>query len=299
VLISAGAGTAFAWLDPPVATALLQPDTRAAASLMAGPLGIAAPSGDGYRVTGRWPFVTGCLHSQWHILAVRIPGAAGPHRHLAFLPRRDTTVVDTWNTWGLRGTGSHDVVVDDVDVPAEHIVTPTAEPPRHRFPLGRVPFWTQLAVGHAAFSLGVARRGLDEFTTIAVHKHRGAAEHTVAATGDAQVVLARAEATLRAARTFVLDVCATVDATASAGQTPDLDLRTQMLLAALNAQQAAETAVDSVLPLAGAGVLRDDSALHRCYRDLHAAGQHIFLSADAWKRCAARYLDLPQATHLL
>lgn len=113
------------------------------------------------------------------------------------------------------------------------------------------------------------------------------------------MTLARAEATLQSARAFVLEICEEIDATAAAGDDVDLDQRTRMLLAALNAHRAAEAAVDSVMPLGGAGVLRGDSTLHRCFRDLHTAGQHIFLSNDAWKRCVADRLGQPYPAHLL
>jgi alkylation response protein AidB-like acyl-CoA dehydrogenase len=73
---------------------------------MYGPLGTATPDGAGYRITGRWPFVSGCLHAGWHALGVRLRGDDSPHRPLAFVHPDDVQVLDTWNSWGLRGTGS-------------------------------------------------------------------------------------------------------------------------------------------------------------------------------------------------
>src|SRR6185312_803610 len=116
--------------------------------------------------------------------------------------------------------------------------------------------------------------------------HRGAQNTpAVAETGDAQVALARAEATLQSARAFVLDAFGAAWETARAGSVPSLRDRGEVLLATLQAQRSAEAAVDAVLPLAGAGAIRAAHPLQRCYRDLHTAGQHIFVSAEAWKRC--------------
>jgi indole-3-acetate monooxygenase len=298
----------FAWLDPEVAREMIGNDTQFASSSTAAPLGRAVPDDTGnFTVNGRWPFASGCLHATWSQLGMfvmngnsprMVPGR-GPDWRLAFCRSTAVEIHDTWDALGLRGTGSHDVSVKGLRVPAEHVAAPFFEPARHDGPLWRIPFFTLLAVTHAGFPLGVARRALDEFTTLATSKRRGAATSCVAETGDAQIVLARAEGGLQAARAFVLDALGELWTTACAGDTPNLELRARVQLAVLNAHRAAEAAVDTLLPLAGAAGVYSSRPLQRCFRDIHTAGQHIFVSADAWKRYAQLRLGIDQPTFMI
>ena len=83
------------------------------------PSGKAVVEGDGYRVTGRWSLVSGCELSEWLVLRCVVeengqprmlqPGV--PEARMIFLRRAEIEILDTWHTGGLRGTGSHDVIV--------------------------------------------------------------------------------------------------------------------------------------------------------------------------------------------
>jgi 3-hydroxy-9,10-secoandrosta-1,3,5(10)-triene-9,17-dione monooxygenase len=94
--------------------------TRIASTYM--PTGKAEPVEGGYRFSGRWSFSTGVEHSEWIFLGGLLPkkDGSGAIEHATFLlPRQDFTVIENWDVIGLRGTGSHDIVVDGVFVP-EH-----------------------------------------------------------------------------------------------------------------------------------------------------------------------------------
>ena len=68
----------------------------------------------GFRLSGRWGFSSGVRHCQWAFLGALVPAAdGGASEFRTFLvPRRDFRVIDSWDTIGLRGTGSHDIEVD-------------------------------------------------------------------------------------------------------------------------------------------------------------------------------------------
>ena len=55
------------------------------------------------------------------------------------LRKEDLQVLDTWHTLGLRGTGSHDTVADEVFVPADRVFSlfdgPILDRPLYRFPV--------------------------------------------------------------------------------------------------------------------------------------------------------------------
>jgi alkylation response protein AidB-like acyl-CoA dehydrogenase len=89
------------------------------------PFGDAIVVPGGYRVTGRWPLGSGCQHSGWIVGGCRVLEDNKPRlRHdgtpvarLLFFSASDCEIIDTWNSIGLRGTGSHDYAVSDVFVP--------------------------------------------------------------------------------------------------------------------------------------------------------------------------------------
>jgi alkylation response protein AidB-like acyl-CoA dehydrogenase len=108
----------------------------------------------GYRVTGRWAFGSGCQHSVWIVGGCRIfdgdqPrfGADGtPAVRILFFPAADCEILDTWQSVGLRGTGSHDYAVTDLFVPAARSLS-FREPPVQTGPLYALPVIALFAAG--------------------------------------------------------------------------------------------------------------------------------------------------------
>lgn len=102
-------------------------DTKRLFASSTRPSGRAVVADGGFRVTGRWSLVSGCELADWiPVMGVIIEGteprllAPGiPEVRMADVPKGSYRILDTWHVGGLRGTGSHDVVVEDVFVPAE------------------------------------------------------------------------------------------------------------------------------------------------------------------------------------
>jgi alkylation response protein AidB-like acyl-CoA dehydrogenase len=298
----------FAWLEPAVAAELIGPNPDFAATCMFSPSGRAVPDGEGaFLVEGRWPFSSGCRHAdflQTGVLVMdgagpRIVGGTRPDWRFAFFAQPNAEILDTWDAAGLRGTGSHDVTVAGLRVPEEHTAAPFFEPARHDGPLWRIPFYTLAGIFLAGFPLGVARRALDEFVAVAGANVRGPAMETIASDAVAQVALARAEAGLQAARSFVVDAVGDLWATAGGGDPPSLHQRARVLLAIQQAMLAATDSVDSVFRLAGARTVYAEHPLQRCFRDLHTAAQHAFFHTDGLRRFAKLRLRLDQPTFML
>ena len=82
------------------------------------PMGRAKAVEGGFQFSGRWSFSSGCDHAQWVFLGGLVMGDEGPIDFRTFLlPRSDYRIDDVWDTIGLRGTGSNDIIVEDVFVP--------------------------------------------------------------------------------------------------------------------------------------------------------------------------------------
>ena len=304
--IMLGNGTAFlAWLDPTVANDLLGGRADTISACVFAPTGLLTPVGtDRFHLTGRWPFSSGCLHADWFINGAlvtdghnprMIPGR-GPDWRLTVIPAATGSVIDNWDVAGLRGTGSHDVTAQALPVPAAHTMAPFVEPARHDGPLWRFPFFTLVGTFLAGFPLGVARHALDEFARFAPTKTRPPSTAPIAEDGDVQVALTRAEGGLQAARALVFDTLGILWDTACAGDIPTVDQRARFLLANHQAMRAALDAVDTAFSFAGAGALHADHPLQRCFRDIHAAAQHIYFSPAAAKRYAKTRLGIEQQT---
>ena len=84
------------------------------------PEGVAEIVEGGYNVNGRWTLVSGCEMSDWFVLRCLVTGEGlpktlgpGANLKLFFIPKEAIEVIDTWHVGGLRGTGSHDVKVDN------------------------------------------------------------------------------------------------------------------------------------------------------------------------------------------
>ncbi len=277
----------FAWLQPSVAEEMIGSNRDFCSTSMFGPLGRAHPDGDGgFMVSGRWPFNSGCPHSEWLQVGVfvmddgnlHMRDATNPDWRFAFVRHDAARIENTWDALGLRGTGSHHLTLDAVPVPANHLAAPIFEPARHDGPLWRLGLFDLAAVFMAGFPLGVARRAVDEFTTMARTKFRGNPSNTVAGNGHTQMLLAQSESRLRAARLYVHDVVAGVWNTCVEGERPGPPQRSELALATCHAMRAALEAVDPLYRLAGAEAVFFGHPLERCFRDLHAGSQHILFS---------------------
>ena len=141
------------------------PDVLCSSSLSPGK-STCTPVDGGYRLSGRWEFSSGCDSSTWVMLGV---GGIGG-RNWVLIPRGDYEIVDTWHVSGLRGTGSKDIVVDDVFIPGHRVVEVTTAGDSdlsgwelHRQDRYRVPVPVLLGWDLVAPMIGLARGMIDEF----------------------------------------------------------------------------------------------------------------------------------------
>ncbi|RUS43910.1 acyl-CoA dehydrogenase [Cohnella sp. AR92] len=137
-------------------------------------VGTAVRDGDGYRISGKWDFASGVLYSDWIGLGVvgELPGRSKPEMFMPILRLSEVTVNKNWDTFGLRGTGSNQVVADNVYVPMERIlrlgdVDETGKPPEEDYDKDyifyNVPFYPAFYLGFPNVAMGGAERILSEF----------------------------------------------------------------------------------------------------------------------------------------
>jgi indole-3-acetate monooxygenase len=254
------------------------------------PTGRATESTDGFRISGRWSLVSGCGLADNLLLrcVVSRPGdpPGPPELAMAFVPRAAVRIVDTWHVGGLRGTGSHDVIVENALVPRAHILAfgPSAELDTA---LHRMPFAATLSAGCAAIALGIARGSIGTIFDLVRDKTSVDTGAALRDKPDVQRALARMKASHAAARLLLHSA---VDATFHAcarRESVTLEGRAEIWSAANHAAATAKQIVRAAYDLAGASALYVSCPLERAHRDLHAVCQHVILQ-DTWLEDAGR-----------
>ncbi len=256
------------------------PDLRVAGSIR--PEGKAYPTGDGYRVTGRWNFASGIHHANWLFCSCQIMDgdhlrqtpAGTPETRSLLVPAEAATIVDTWSVVGMCGTGSQDFIVDDVFVPAPHTLS-LAETPYETGPLyhprfAMIAIWTSTA----ANALGIGRGAMDAFIELASHKGSTMSTALLRDRPFVQTKVAEAEAILSAARAYVIDAVGTAwQAICADPADPSREIA-QARLAITHGMHEAVRAVDLVFHAAGTNAVYRKNQLERYFRDVHVAVQH-------------------------
>src|SRR4051794_27062219 len=116
-------------------------DPRAISGGVFAPHGRATRVDGGFSVTGRWPFATGSMYCDWLMGGCIVEGDDPPMPTLMIAPAAQVTIHDdTWDSMGLRGTGSHDIEMRELHVPAERAASligdrPAADGPLYAFPV--------------------------------------------------------------------------------------------------------------------------------------------------------------------
>lgn len=238
----------------------------------------AAPGG--YRVSGHWTFSSGCDAATWVFVAA--PGPNGPLWFL--LPRRDYQIVDNWYVAGMRGTGSKDVVAEDVFVPAHRSLDITAASDsdmtgwelHHRLSY-RAPMRVLTGWDLAAPIVGMAQGAIDAFT------ERYAATAGTPRSADAvslQLRLAEAAAEVQAARLLHRGSIERILAKAEAGEPFSPLERAGYARDKAFTVQLCGRAVNRLYEASGGRGAHDSDPMQRFHRDIHVASHHGSLQWD-------------------
>jgi alkylation response protein AidB-like acyl-CoA dehydrogenase len=245
----------------------------------------------GYRLSGKWGFASGCDHVGWHLAGVMLPAADAdvpPSPGLALVPREDFGIEDDWFNVGLAGTGSKDVVVEDVFVPAYRTMTyaSLAEGGAkvHAAPIYQLPFATVVPIGILAATLGMTRSALDNFIEVTRDRvsiggaTRGSSKAAESVTVQGSV--AAAAAWLDAADSLVREDLAVAQTAALAGQSVSIDHRLRCRRDYSLAVDLCVQAVNSLFASSGARGTHLRNPVQRAWRDVNVAARHVGLSWD-------------------
>jgi len=285
------------------------------ATIIAGgvfPFGRAEVVEGGYRVTGRWPFSSGCKHSTIiGGMCVVFDGQAprmtpmGPELRMCGLPAEQVEIIDNWEVSGLTGTGSHDFALNGAFVPERYAINMLSRPENRYYtgPLYAMPFISLFGLPMAAVALGIAQHSIDVMLEVAQTKVPAA----MAATDPKplqqrplfHLQLGEAMALVRSARAWMHEALNEAFEVAKAGQPADMAVRNNLYSAASNATRSSRQAVELMYLAGGGGANYRKSPLQRCLRDIFALTQHAATSPQSLENSGAMFAGLPAPLPLL
>jgi len=249
----------------------------------------ASPTTGGYRISGRFPFASGCRFAAWLVVTGMVEGVAGPAAMRTFCVRREEArILDNWHVAGLEGTASNDLEFDEVPVPETRSFASLTSRALRGGPFWRLPVLSAAAVGHLGFALGAGRRALDEIADYA-GTQRFASSAPIAERPVFQRDFARAHTALRAARLAAFE---SLERVVAAGASATPTLRAELTAALVHAYQTATAGAEFAFRAGGASSLYREGTLQRCFRDLQAGSQHVVASDEGFERAGQVLLGL-------
>jgi alkylation response protein AidB-like acyl-CoA dehydrogenase len=257
----------------------------------------------GYRVTGRWPFGTGCQESAWMLASFEILDGDQPRRSSdgasaywrGIFKRSEAQLVEgSWDVSGLRATGSFDWTVDDVFLPERRTMVHAGIPldnQWNRWPGVSYALPAQAWVGphHSAVITGICRAGIDALIELAGEKTPRGRTGRLCENPQVQDAVGRADAILNAGRAYRSAMITELWNTVAAGGDTTLQQRARCRLAAVHAADSAREAMDLVYRQGGSTSYRRESRLAECWRDLHVVGQAVTIMPE-WYPIGGRVL---------
>jgi alkylation response protein AidB-like acyl-CoA dehydrogenase len=278
-------------------------DPLAVASSSLAPRETARAAPGGWRLSGRFPFSSGCLHARWAIIGARCEDVAGnrPTRYL-LIPMDQIEIIDDWEVLGLRGTGSRSLLISDVFVPAHRSVllrdlndgrTPGAlVHPDYSLPRAPRGLLVPFSLPCVAFTL--ARRALE----LVANSLRTRLSRGTRVVGESEVVQQQLGEAAAEIETAVLIMHARRDETlaltdSGAAITPAMVMRNRRDIAF--AVRQLRRGVERLVELAGARTVYDTEPLQSLWRDILTISTHSVVSRHTAMVPYGRFLlDLPE-----
>lgn len=255
--------------------------------------GVTAPPGKavrtegGFRISGRWKWGTGVMHSDWVLVACAI--VDGPADVVLFcaLPTREVTVLDTWHIDGMEGTGSHDLLIEDAFIP-EHRTMNMAEMRNgtahgsrlYDNPIYRQPMIPFLGVTAAISGVGAARSAVAQFREQIAKRIMHGTDIAQGEKPAAQMRLANANVMTRTAELLLRDAVNTNIALAGAERRATFEQRSHMRLQIAQAMEMCRHAIGMVAEASGAGSHFRTNPMQRYLRDVNVMSNHIVYDKD-------------------
>ncbi|MBV7267674.1 hypothetical protein [Winogradskyella luteola] len=262
------------------------------------PEGVAEIVPGGYNVSGRWTLVSGCQISDWFVLRCLVtgkglPSTLGPGANLKlfFIPREAIEIIDTWHVGGLRGTGSHDVKVDNHFVKEAYAVD-FDSPVAIDNPYSRLPIGCLNAAGNAAIALGIFKAAMDDLIRICFEKITPGKNPDLRDRDRIQSVVAKSKTLLSSMRCQLHNSVSVLWDESVNGNTYTDKQLADVWSASIQAATTARSMVTEIYAAAGTVSLYTENKIERAHRDVHAVLQHGIVQPHWMNQAGMAYLGI-------
>ncbi|ABV87449.1 acyl-CoA dehydrogenase family protein [Shewanella pealeana] len=257
------------------------------------PVGRAQAVEGGFTFSGRWGFSSGCEHCEWIFLGALLPkedGSEGVEHTTFLLPKSDFSIEKNWDVHGLQGTGSHDIVVDNVFVPA-HRTQRTNNHSDAGCPgrvlnqgwLYKIPFTQVFQRAVSTACIGALDGAIEVFKQRA-SAHVGKHGSKTAEDPNAQFAVTAAMMTSDQLKLVMMRNYERIVNCAKSGENLEVEERLlQRAQAASVPKLCGEHADELLRACAGSGLYKSNP-IERVFRDIHQARGHIANNGDAYMR---------------
>ncbi|MBB5856807.1 3-hydroxy-9,10-secoandrosta-1,3,5(10)-triene-9,17-dione monooxygenase oxygenase subunit [Amycolatopsis umgeniensis] len=253
------------------------------------PMGKADVVDGGYRLSGRWSFSSGCDHATWVLLGGPVFKDGKPVDFCTYLvPISDYTIEDVWDTVGLRGTGSNDIIVNDVFVPKHRalsfIATSKCKTPGQEInpgPLYMLPYGSVHPSTITAPIIGMAQGAYDAHVEYQGKRVRAAyAGEQSKEDPFAKVRIAEAASEIDAAWLQLTHNIDELYQLACKGEKLPFPTRLRVRRDQVRGTERAIFAIDRLFENSGGRALQAGTPIQRFWRDAHAGRVHAANDAE-------------------
>lgn len=233
---------------------------------------------EGLRVKGRWKFSSGCMGAD--IIGVGITPRQGKETkglpRMAVIPADQVQIDMTWDTVGLKGTGSHDLLVNDVLVREDwtFVRGEASKLPEPFFKYPSLSFATQVLT---VVGIGVAAAALEEFKKLAPGKASITGGSEIANRPVTQYEFAQAEAEFLSAKNWFYQTMDAVWDEIQKGQQPTVEQISHVRLACTHAARVSARVARKMQMLAGMTAIYTNNVFSRFVNDTNVVTQHAFM----------------------
>ncbi|MGE2716729.1 acyl-CoA dehydrogenase family protein [Mycolicibacterium litorale] len=234
----------------------------------------------GYELSGWFPIVTGVKSADWLIVCAVVSRNGQPclvdgvpDLRVCAVRSDDVTIEDTWDVSGMRGTGSHNAMVECAFIPEDLVTPPLWDPPRIDRPLYRGFIPHLVLAGCTAVALGVAQAAVDATVALATRKASATGSY-LADEAHTQYVIAKADTAISASRALLWNSIETLQQSADLDHQVMLHQRAALRAAMTHAAEVSRESLVAMYELASSSALYRGHPIERGFRDGMALLQH-------------------------
>lgn len=249
------------------------------------PMGPAQVLDDNYVVSGRWKFASGCMGASLIGVGIK-PDKEGELPRMAVVPVDQVKIDETWDMIGMRATGSHDVVADNVTVPKEWTFIRGGNLSLTE-PLFKYPSLSLATQVLAVTTLGLAREALSIITNEAKGRKSVTGAPNLGEREYVQIAIGKAEAKVQSCKSFFYQATDDVWATITAGGEPTDEQINLLRLSSSHLTHECVEVVNTVYKMMGMTSADNKHSMTRIYRDASLVGQHAFMGEITFRNAGA------------